>query len=136
MSSLPSSNGQNGHANGSVEALQTGLPTANGSVDAVQNDLPAANGSVTAVQNGPPTANGSVNAVQNGLPTANGSVDAAQRGASNKPYKAISDFLSNTSRFKIIESTLREGEQFLSAFFDTGKFALSVAIFLTLLTLS
>ncbi|KAK0547760.1 homocitrate synthase lys21 [Tilletia horrida] len=30
-----------------------------------------------------------------------------------------SDFLSNTSKFKIIESTLREGEQFANAFFDT-----------------
>jgi homocitrate synthase len=29
--------------------------------------------------------------------------------------------LSNVSRFKIIESTLREGEQFANAFFDTQK---------------
>jgi hypothetical protein len=28
------------------------------------------------------------------------------------PYKPVGDFLSNISRFKIIESTLREGEQF------------------------
>jgi len=33
----------------------------------------------------------------------------------------ITDFLSNVSRFKIIESTLREGEQFANAFFDTEK---------------
>lgn len=33
--------------------------------------------------------------------------------AHNKsPYKPTGDFLSNVSRFKIIESTLREGEQF------------------------
>ncbi|KAL5363293.1 HMGL-like-domain-containing protein [Aspergillus floccosus] len=40
------------------------------------------------------------------------------------PYdhgNAVSDFLSNVSRFKIIESTLREGEQFANAFFDTQK---------------
>jgi len=29
--------------------------------------------------------------------------------------------VSNVSRFKIIESTLREGEQFANAFFDTGR---------------
>jgi hypothetical protein len=28
------------------------------------------------------------------------------------PYKPVGDFLSNVSNFKIIESTLREGEQF------------------------
>ena len=28
------------------------------------------------------------------------------------PYQPVGDFLSNVSRFKIIESTLREGEQF------------------------
>ena len=31
----------------------------------------------------------------------------------------MQDFLSNVSNFKIIESTLREGEQFANAFFDT-----------------
>lgn len=31
------------------------------------------------------------------------------------------DFLSNIGSFKIIESTLREGEQFANAFFDTAK---------------
>ena len=34
---------------------------------------------------------------------------------------AVTDFLSNVSRFQIIESTLREGEQFANAFFDTEK---------------
>lgn len=33
----------------------------------------------------------------------------------------MTDFLSNVSRFQIIESTLREGEQFANAFFDTEK---------------
>lgn len=32
-----------------------------------------------------------------------------------------SDFLSNVGAFKLIESTLREGEQFANAFFDTEK---------------
>ncbi|KAG5298269.1 homocitrate synthase [Histoplasma ohiense] len=44
--------------------------------------------------------------------------------ASRNPYghnAGITDFLSNVSRFKIIESTLREGEQFANAFFDTEK---------------
>ncbi|KAE9975753.1 hypothetical protein EG328_003005 [Venturia inaequalis] len=33
---------------------------------------------------------------------------------------AAGDFLSNVGRFKIIESTLREGEQFANAYFDTA----------------
>ncbi|KKY28887.1 putative homocitrate synthase [Phaeomoniella chlamydospora] len=37
------------------------------------------------------------------------------------PYAPVGDFLSNVGRFKIIESTLREGEQFANAFFDTEK---------------
>lgn len=39
----------------------------------------------------------------------------------SNPYKPVGDFLSNVSRFQIIESTLREGEQFANAFFDTAK---------------
>jgi len=35
------------------------------------------------------------------------------------PYQSVGDFLSNTDKFQIIESTLREGEQFANAFFDT-----------------
>lgn len=31
------------------------------------------------------------------------------------------DFLSNVSKFQLIESTLREGEQFSNAFFSTEK---------------
>ncbi|EEU48907.1 uncharacterized protein NECHADRAFT_90471 [Fusarium vanettenii 77-13-4] len=34
------------------------------------------------------------------------------------PTVSVGDFLSNTNRFQIIESTLREGEQFANAFFD------------------
>jgi len=37
------------------------------------------------------------------------------------PYQPVGDYLSNISNFKIIESTLREGEQFANAFFDTEK---------------
>ncbi|KKF97271.1 Homocitrate synthase, mitochondrial [Ceratocystis fimbriata CBS 114723] len=37
------------------------------------------------------------------------------------PYEAIPDYLSNVHRYKIIESTLREGEQFANAYFDTAK---------------
>jgi len=39
----------------------------------------------------------------------------------SNPYQPVGDFLSNISNFKIIESTLREGEQFANAFFDTEK---------------
>ncbi|KAF9877442.1 homocitrate synthase, variant 1 [Colletotrichum karsti] len=38
------------------------------------------------------------------------------RAIYNRP---VEDFLSNVSRFKLIETTLREGEQFANAFFDT-----------------
>ncbi|KAL8757454.1 MAG: hypothetical protein Q9184_004204 [Pyrenodesmia sp. 2 TL-2023] len=38
-----------------------------------------------------------------------------------KPMRTVQDFLSNVSNFHIIESTLREGEQFANAFFDTNK---------------
>jgi homocitrate synthase len=37
----------------------------------------------------------------------------------NNPYLPVQDFLSNVGRYKVIESTLREGEQFANAFFDT-----------------
>lgn len=43
---------------------------------------------------------------------------------SRNPYGhniGVTDFLSNVSRFKIIESTLRAGEHFTNAFFDTEK---------------
>ncbi|EGO54326.1 hypothetical protein NEUTE1DRAFT_68872 [Neurospora tetrasperma FGSC 2508] len=37
----------------------------------------------------------------------------------SNPYQPVGDFLSNVGSFKIIESTLREGEQFANAYFDT-----------------
>ncbi|KAG5939036.1 Saccharopine dehydrogenase [Claviceps pazoutovae] len=56
---------------------------------------------------------------------ANGKILTAAPGKVNKPhhagspYQSVGDFLSNTNKFQIIESTLREGEQFANAFFDT-----------------
>jgi len=44
---------------------------------------------------------------------------ASRPQVSTNPYAPVQDFLSNVSNFKIIESTLREGEQFANAFFDT-----------------
>lgn len=64
-----------------------------------------------------PETNGQ-NGVANGVSNGETFADKKPRSV---PYKAIGDYLSNTGRFKIIESTLREGEQFASAFFDTGK---------------
>lgn len=54
----------------------------------------------------------------NGANGSNGHANGAPR-QNNNPYAPVGDFLSNVSRFKIIESTLREGEQFANAFFDT-----------------
>jgi homocitrate synthase len=46
----------------------------------------------------------------------------------NNPYAPVQDFLSNVDKFKIIESTLREGEQFANAYFDTET-KVRIAIF-------
>ncbi|THW11791.1 homocitrate synthase [Aureobasidium pullulans] len=43
----------------------------------------------------------------------------AKHTVNKNPYQPVGDFLSNVSNFKIIESTLREGEQFANAYFDT-----------------
>ncbi|KAF7316991.1 Pyruvate carboxyltransferase domain-containing protein [Mycena chlorophos] len=58
----------------------------------------------------------------------NGYTSAPQR--QTNPYgPRPSDFLSNISNFNIIESTLREGEQFANAFFDTKtKIAIAKAL--------
>jgi len=37
----------------------------------------------------------------------------------SSPYANITDMLSNVSNFNVIDTTLREGEQFANAFFDT-----------------
>ncbi|KAL8934272.1 MAG: hypothetical protein Q9211_005322 [Gyalolechia sp. 1 TL-2023] len=46
-------------------------------------------------------------------------LDHAPHAHQTKPFRNVGDFLSRVSDFKIIESTLREGEQFANAFFDT-----------------
>ncbi|KAL5086388.1 Saccharopine dehydrogenase [Trichoderma cf. simile WF8] len=53
-----------------------------------------------------------------GLPVPSHNTQAAAT-ATTSPYQHIADFISNVGKFKIIESTLREGEQFANAFFDT-----------------
>ena len=54
--------------------------------------------------------------------TVNGAAKATDKPVHERtPYESVGDFLSNTRNFKIIESTLREGEQFANAFFDTGR---------------
>jgi homocitrate synthase len=56
--------------------------------------------------------------------------DGEGRRQASMPYQTTGDFLSNTNNFKIIESTLREGEQFANAFFDTAtKIKMFVASF-------
>jgi homocitrate synthase len=58
----------------------------------------------------------------NGTPAANGNGAPKSNGNANfrsNPYQPVGDFLSNVDKFKIIESTLREGEQFANAYFDT-----------------
>lgn len=55
-----------------------------------------------------------------GAPNVNVNVNGNRGGHhAGSPYQTVGDFLSNTGRFQIIESTLREGEQFANAFFDT-----------------
>jgi homocitrate synthase len=61
--------------------------------------------------------NGHANGSENGHA---GFQKVAELKVSNNPYAPVGDFLSNVSKFKIIESTLREGEQFANAFFDTA----------------
>lgn len=57
----------------------------------------------------------------NNVKTNGGPVPALHRPHHlSNPYQSVGDFLSNTDKFQIIESTLREGEQFANAFFDTG----------------
>ncbi|KAF1824319.1 homocitrate synthase [Dissoconium aciculare CBS 342.82] len=71
--------------------------------------------------------NGHANGHANGNGTTNGSGHPGfkafethtVRPVSSNPYAPVQDYLSNIGKFKIIESTLREGEQFANAFFDT-----------------
>ncbi|MCJ1362943.1 Saccharopine dehydrogenase [Acarospora aff. strigata] len=84
-------------------------------------------------ENGPASANGQPNGHTNGLSNGATNGNNSHEGytavstsqnphiPSRNPYQPVGDFLSNISRFQIIESTLREGEQFANAFFDTAK---------------
>ncbi|KAJ1020374.1 hypothetical protein NDA13_005694 [Ustilago tritici] len=60
-------------------------------------------------------------AIDTTAPNTNGHVAKTSGNVGEvQPFNTrYSDFLSNVSNFKIIESTLREGEQFANAFFDT-----------------
>lgn len=49
----------------------------------------------------------------------NGTAPSVQRAPPATPYQAVQDYISNVNSYKIIESTLREGEQFANSFFDT-----------------
>ncbi|CAO1627327.1 unnamed protein product [Sympodiomycopsis kandeliae] len=64
---------------------------------------------------------GKTNGTGNGVAgESNGASPHQQAGYNSQPFSTrASDLLSNVSNFKIIESTLREGEQFATAFFDT-----------------
>ncbi|PWN43648.1 putative LYS20-homocitrate synthase [Ceraceosorus guamensis] len=67
-----------------------------------------------------------VDSTHQAIPTnvASGGANSAPAPTSNVPSKFLMPFMnrdlnSNVANFKIIESTLREGEQFANAFFDT-----------------
>ncbi|TFY82870.1 hypothetical protein EWM64_g1140 [Hericium alpestre] len=66
----------------------------------------------------------------NGINGVNGVNGHSKPEPRRNPYAPrASDFLNNVSNFKIIESTLREGEQFANAFFDTKtKIAIAKAL--------
>ena len=57
----------------------------------------------------PPTTNGQVNGQVNGQ--ANGYGEHTPHNPRKQPFASVGDYLSNVSNFRIIESTLREGEQ-------------------------
>ncbi|KAI0451084.1 HMGL-like-domain-containing protein [Xylaria acuta] len=65
----------------------------------------------------PPAANSTTDNAAPSASTSNG-VYPAQGKPASSPYQFVQDYISNVGRFKIIESTLREGEQFANAFFD------------------
>ncbi|TGJ82942.1 hypothetical protein E0Z10_g5823 [Xylaria hypoxylon] len=65
----------------------------------------------------PPAANSTTDNAAPSASTSN-SVYPAQGKPASSPYQFVQDYISNVGRFKIIESTLREGEQFANAFFD------------------
>lgn len=70
------------------------------------NMCPSCNGDVANGSNGhvSPTTNGQVN-------RSNGHGQHTPHNPRRQPFASVGDYLSNVSNFKIIESTLREGEQ-------------------------
>ena len=64
------------------------------------NMCPSCNGDVTPTTNG----NGQVNGT-------NGYGEHTPHNPRRQPFASVGDYLSNVSNFRIIESTLREGEQ-------------------------
>ncbi|KAF2789225.1 homocitrate synthase [Melanomma pulvis-pyrius CBS 109.77] len=76
-----------------------------------------------------PVTNGNGHSAQNHNSNGNGNGQLNERRAAAMPYQSVGDFLSNTDKFQIIESTLREGEQFANAFFDTEtKIKIAIAL--------
>ena len=63
--------------------------------------------------------NGESNGVAAHGPTTSNGSHPVQGQPKSSPYQSVQDYLSNVGRYKIIESTLREGEQFANSFFDT-----------------
>ena len=60
-----------------------------------------------------PSCNGDVPATTNGQVngTTNGFGEHTPHNPRRQPFASVGDYLSNVSNFRIIESTLREGEQ-------------------------
>jgi homocitrate synthase len=79
---------------------------------------------------GAPNVNGATNGTNGANGHTNGHANGHRVPRNFNPYAPrASDFLNNVSNFKIIESTLREGEQFANAFFDTKtKIAIAKAL--------
>jgi hypothetical protein len=55
------------------------------------------------------------------MPTTTASPTGTPVSRTPRPFQISQNFSSNIGNFKFIESTLREGEQFSNAFFDSGK---------------
>ncbi|KAK1964237.1 homocitrate synthase [Colletotrichum sublineola] len=79
-------------------------------------DVPASNGHANGTNGHANGSNGAANGDKADHP---GYTAIPTKQKHSNPYQPVGDFLSNVDRYKIIESTLREGEQFANAFFDT-----------------
>ncbi|KAK1981225.1 homocitrate synthase [Colletotrichum cereale] len=79
-------------------------------------DVPASNGHANGTNGHANGSNGAANGNKADHP---GYTAIPTKQKHSNPYQPVGDFLSNVDRYKIIESTLREGEQFANAFFDT-----------------